>query len=220
MMRTSPILPLLAVSTLLTACPTIPDATLEPDVESFDIVHTLAEYLTGRFDSSQQSIDEPEFFAIQLRTCPVDAPELGGTVLYVEQAAMDDLASPYRQRLYLLEADDEDSAMAHTRVYALVDPGGAIGLCDDDGVAVFGADEVLLREGCDVHLRWQEEQETFEGGTVGTDCSSNLGDAVYATSEIGIEADRLESWDRGWSASDLQAWGATAGPYQFVRQGD
>ncbi len=204
---------------LLLACPTV-EPEPEPELESVDLVGVLAEYLTGRFDSGQQSIDEPQYFAIQLMTCPVDAPELGEVVLYVEQAVMDDLGSPYRQRLYVLEADEEDDALVYTRVYALDAPTAAVGLCDDDDIPRFEADEVQLRGGCDVHLTWIADEERFEGGTVGTACASNLGDAVYATSEIALERDLLESWDRGWDASDAQAWGATAGPYRFLRQDD
>lgn len=206
---------------LLTGCATTPSTTPPPEETpvpepAFDAVGTLADYLSGAFDSEQQSIDDPQFFAIQLITCEVSAPELGETVLYIEQAVMDTPDQPYRQRLYVVDGD-EDPLVAQTTVFALVDPGAAIGLCDGDLVEFTEAD-VTLREGCGVHSTWDEDEELFVGGTEGEGCSSTLGDAVYATSEVLIGPDLLESWDRGWNASGEQAWGAVAGPYRFIRR--
>jgi hypothetical protein len=42
--------------------------------------------------------------------------------------------------------------------------------------------------------------------------------ATYATSEVVINKQMLESWDRGWDASGKQMWGATKSGYQFVKQ--
>ncbi len=210
---------------LLVGCATSPQTGDAPPpeedlpAESFDIIATLASYLSGEFDSYQQSIDDPRYFAIQLTTCAVSAPELGETVLYVEQASMDTPADPYRQRLYAVLAD-EGSDVAHTEVYALDDAAAAVGLCGDDEAATFTADDVSLREGCGVDVTWHETSAAFTGGTEGTDCSSDLGDAHYATSEVTVSADLLESWDRGWAAAGNQAWGAEAGPYRFVRRAE
>ncbi len=206
---------LLVLAAGLLGCPTSPEPQPEPD--PFDAVATLAAYLTGEFDSSQQALEDPRYFEIQLITCPVDAPELGSTVLYIEQASMDTPQQPYRQRLYVITGDD-DPHVAHTEVFALANPTAAVGLCDESGTETFDEGDVVLREGCGVHVTWNDDDATFVGGTDGTACSSSLGEATYATSEVTIGADLTESWDRGWESEGVQAWGATAGPYEFVRR--
>jgi CpeT protein len=202
---------------LFTGCPAIDDGDRPPEVESFDIMQTLADYLSGEFDSSQQVSDDPSYYEIQLITCAVDAPELGGRVLYVEQASMDTPTQPYRQRLYVLHGDAE-AGTAGTTIFELADPLAAVGLCDDDEVASFDDADASEREGCGVELTWHEQDGTLEGGTLGLACSSSLGGASYATSEILLTGDRIESWDRGFDAVDAQVWGATAGPYVFDRR--
>ena len=219
MKRLLPLVFALLTLSVCVACPPVgdDDDSGEPDVETFDIVSTLADYLSGEFDSSQQASENPQYYSISLVTCPVQAPDLGEQVLYVEQASMDSLDQPYRQRLYVLHGDSE-AGTAGTTIYELADPYGAVGLCDDDEVAEFESDDASEREGCGVELTWDADDETFEGGTVGQDCSSNLGGASYATSEIVLTGDVIESWDRGFDASDVQVWGATAGAYVFERR--
>ena len=201
----------------LTACPSTSDEPDEPTPDPEAHVDRLTDYLIGTFDSEQQSIDDPRYFAIQLITCAVDAPELGERVLYVEQARMDSVQAPYRQRIYVVEPDEGELA-AKTTVYALVDEVGAIGLCGRGGTAEFEADEVEEREGCGVFVTYDDGDDTFTGGTDGDACSSTLQGATYATSDVTITADRLDSWDRGYDATDTQVWGATAGAYQFLRR--
>lgn len=211
-MRTS----FLALIPLLAACPSTPTETVPLPATPFDAVATFADYLTGHFDSRTQSEADPQFFAIQLTTCPVEAPELGDTVLYVEQAVMDTPSAPYRQRLYSVtggRVDDEVRSVVHT----LSDPAGAVGACDRPDRA-FPPGSYALRPGCDVLARWEPAEQRFVGGTEGDGCASALGEAVYATSEVVVERDLLQSWDRGFSADGEQAWGTVAGPYRFVRR--
>ena len=214
---------LLCLTVLLSACieTTDPDNDNSPaeEVPSTLTLDRLEAFLTGRFDSSLQSVEQPQYYPIQLLTCAVEAPELGGRVLYVEQASMDSLNAPYRQRLYVLEAD-EDMETATTTVYSMVEPGDWIGLCDEADVVTIDAAEVEVREGCGVQLLWDGDTGSFEGGTVGEACSSTLGGASYATSEVWMAQDYLYSWDRGFDANGFQAWGATDGPYEFLRQSD
>ena len=80
----------------------------------------------------------------------------------------------------------------------------------------------MLREGCTVHgdLRARDLDEPFVGLTTRGDCGSNLRGASYATSEVRITLDGVDSWDRGFDDSGRQVWGAVAGPYRFDRLSD
>jgi CpeT protein len=150
--------------------------------------------------------------------CPVAVPELGEHVLYVEQAKLDQLATPYRQRLYVVEPGADPSAQARSRVFELDRPKDFVGLCDDAGGASISIGDVDEKPGCAVELDYDAVSDTFQGGTRGHDCSSALAGASYATSEVTLNALELRSWDRGFDAGDTQVWGATDGPYVFERK--
>jgi hypothetical protein len=180
-------------------------------------VDQLHRYLTGRFDSADQSMSEPEYFAVQLEACPVVAPELGERVLYIEQAVMTSLDAPYRQRLYVVQPGADPSTQAVSVVYELADPAAFVGACSEATPRDVTAAEAIERAGCEV-LVDVDGSGGFVGGTQGTDCESSLQGASYATSEVTITQDLIASWDRGYDASGNQVWGAVSGAYHFVRR--
>ena len=213
---------LLILAGLLAGCPTASDDDDAggPDLDALANARAdlLLQWLVGDFNSEQQSIDDPQYYPIRVLGCPVLAPELGERAIYIEQAFLDDVANPYRQRVYTVQASNEDEVSAWTTVYALTDASSAVGLCDTDDQPEFGEDDVELREGCGVNVEWSESDRQFVGGTdVGT-CSSTINGATYATSDVVIEATQFTSWDRGFDANDDQVWGATDGAYIFERQ--
>lgn len=189
-----------------------PDADGAEVVEK-DLAVELERYLTGRFDSVTQAKADLTYFEIQLQTCKVDAPALGAHVLYIEQARMDTLSAPYRQRLYVIE---KKGAGAVSRVFELVSPTKAKGLCKDPSKITFEPTMVTERAGCAVVVNW--EADHFVGGTNGKDCPSDLSGATYATSEVTIDAAGMKSWDRGFDDAGVQKWGATKGAYVFERR--
>ena len=170
--------------------------------------------MTGTFDSAEQAASNPTYYAVQLKACEVEAPEIGDTVLYVEQALVDSPNSPYRQRLYLLE--EVEGETVKSSIFELTAPNAAIGLCDSETVGSFSASETILKDGCEVVLSW--DGEGFVGQTGEASCPSDLNGSSYATSEVLTRPDRIESWDRGWFDNGSQAWGATAGAYVFLRR--
>lgn len=195
-----------------------PDAGLVPDAGvATEAPELLYQYLSGRFDSAEQAANDQRYFSIQLWICPVDAPELGPRVLYVEQARSDSLAQPYRQRLYVIEPlADEHQTRAVSRVFELADPAAAVGLCERPASGVFAASDATEKVGCGVFMTWDTDH--FSGQTHERDCPSSLNGASFASSEVELRSDQMSSWDRGYDADGAQVWGATAGPYRFVRR--
>lgn len=190
--------------------PSPADASDAPAVDDTARVYAA---LLGRFDSRAQSIRDPQYFAIQLLTCEVSVPDLGPRVMYVEQARMDALDAPYRQRLYVVEAEEGGVS---SRVFEFNNPAMVTGLCANPASADVRPKDLVERAGCAVHLRAVGDH--FEGGTRGQECESTLMGASYATSEVILRDDGLESWDRGFNAQGRQVWGATAGAYVFQRR--
>ena len=118
-------------------------------------------------------------------------------------AAASTATSPPRPRIYVYELPGDPLALAGAwrtpERFDDIDPS-----------------QLSLRAGCSIHL--VAESSAYLGATRGEGCVSTLGGASYATSEVSIEQDVLSSWDRGYYADGTQAWGATLGPYVFVRQ--
>jgi len=220
------LLPLSIALALLAGCPSAaddddstPDGT--PDLAALAAVRAdrLTQWLAGEFNSVDQAAAQPSYLEIQVLGCPIDAPELGARVLYVEQAVMpDSLDAPYRQRVYVVQASDGDEVSASTTVYTLVDPDAAIGLCDTNDRPTFGPDDVTLRDGCGVNVAWDAASQSFAGGTDEDSCESTLNGATYATSEVEIRANGFDSWDRGYDDAGEQVWGAVDGAYEFDRR--
>jgi CpeT protein len=187
-------------------------------LEQDSIAPTYFRYLQGTFDSADQAAEDPSYYAISLKMCPVDAPGLGELALYVEQAAIGD--APYRQRVYVIEEGEDPATQAVSVIYELQSPFAWAGFCDGESTATgtVEASYATKLEGCDVTMTW--DGESFAGGTVEGACLNDWSGATYATSEVTLGTERLESWDQGWDADGNYVWGATEGPYVFVRRSE
>lgn len=202
-----------------------PDAGAPPDAGPPDsgidpreaVADRLFQYLAGTFDSTAQAAMDARYFEIQLKVCPVDAPDIGERVLYVEQAVLASADRPYRQRIYVVEyGEGEQDGVS--RVYTVADEPSWVGACDEATPRTVTAAQITERSGCAVYLTWSEADGEFAGATRGNECASNLQGASYATSEVVMTETEVRSWDRGYNDQGVQVWGAEAGPYVFVRQ--
>lgn len=62
------------------------------------------------------------------------------------------------------------------------------------------------------------DDDGFSGSTDGKACSNDHNGAAHATSEVTLTPTGIESWDRGYDATDAQVGGAVAGAYRFDRK--
>jgi hypothetical protein len=133
---------------------------------------------------------------------------------YVEQAIAGREDRPYRQRVYRL-MENEQGAF-ESAVFTLPDAARFAGAWREaEPLAGLTPDSLAERRGCSVFLR--RDGSAYRGGTVGGACASELRGAAHATSEVTIERDRMITLDRGFDAEGRQAWGSTAGGYEFRR---
>ena len=180
-------------------------------------VPSPAEFLDGRFSSEAQSNTEDAYFHVLLRHGRIWPAREDGEWVYVEQAMASSPAQPYRQRIYQFVPRGHTAWIS--RIYTLPSPEDAVGAWHDpDKLAGVVPEELSLRSGCDVLVEWNERDRAWVGGTRGKGCESNLRGASYATSEVRIAENVIESWDRGYSKYDAQVWGAVDGPYVFRRE--
>ena len=185
------------------------------DAEEPRLEH-LASWLAGSFSSAEQAAEDEEFFDIRLEMARIWTDRSDGPWLYIEQATASRLDQPYRQRVYRLVAQ-EDGAIGSV-VYEMPEPLRFAGAAaKDDPLAEISPEDLTEREGCTVVLRWHEDEQAYRGSTVEDHCKSSLRGASYATSSVDVHADRLVSWDQGFSADGAQVWGAVKGGYVFKR---
>lgn len=175
----------------------------------------LAEYMVGSFSSAAQAAQDTNYFDIRLEMVRIWPERTDGIWLYVEQAAAGRLDRPYRQRVYHLEAPGDTVLLSS--VFTLPDPLRFAGAFRDSvPLRALTPDSLAAREGCEIHLKSMKDN-TFEGSTRGRECPSDLRGAAYATSSAWISATELRSWDQGFDGAGRQVWGATAGPYRFLK---
>jgi len=172
--------------------------------------------LAGRFDSADQARSSPGYQAIQLVACAADVPALGPRVLYVEQARLDALDAPIRQRVYALEPGEPIESAAMSRVFELENPRAAVGACGRGTPPRFAREELMERVGCAVALH--ADGRILRGATSGRGCPSTHQGATYATSELMLDDVGLRFWERGFDPTGVQRWGNDAVPYVFVRR--
>lgn len=178
-------------------------------------VRLAAEWLCGSFSSGGQSSRDPRFREILLEVVPIWPDRRDGPWLYVEQAAATSPALPYRQRVYQLLADGEGVL---SLVYEI--PGDPLLFAGawraPEQFSSLEPALLLSRDGCGVRLRLAGPERLI-GGTEGTLCRSSLRGAAYATSEVTLTPQWMETLDRGFDASGVQVWGSEHGPYRFER---
>jgi hypothetical protein len=205
---------------LVGGCPAAypPDMALDDDA-GFDPEPTMAaevaRLLTGRFDSSAQAARDDRYFEVQLNACDVEAADVGGNVVYVEQAMLTSLDAPYRQRIYLVEERSEEVVSV---VFELDAPEQVVGICDfnaADRAQAIARRTLSPLSGCEVALT--PSDGGYVGGTREQDCVNSFSGAVYATSDVTLTETQVITWDRGYDAQGRQVWGATAGAYVFDR---
>ncbi len=185
------------------------------DVVPADDFALGADWLTGRFSSQKQS-EEPGslYFDIRLFIHRIWEERTDGVWMYLEQARVDTMTAPYRQRVYHFFVNDE--GQYQNRNYEFKNPAPFTNPWEnnmEDFKGLAPEEILVVVEGCDVYM--EKVGDHFEGGTHEKDCKSTYNGAVYATSEFTLSSTKMESWDKGFDANDKQVFGPTAGPYIF-----
>jgi CpeT protein len=180
--------------------------------------------MSGSFASTEQSVNDPQYFDIRLHMQPIWPQHTTETVkwLYVEQAMATDLANPYRQRIYRVTQGAPDFGgrpVFISEVWEL--PGNALAFAGawktPESFNTLEPKQLAKREGCEVFLT-RIEPGVWEGSTVADNCKSTLRGATYAKSTVHIDGTGLLTWDQGFDAANKQVWGAVKGGYEFKRQ--
>jgi hypothetical protein len=175
----------------------------------------LISCMEGHFNSSAQAARDTNFFNITLHMKRVWPERTEAVWLYVEQAVTAKLDKPYRQRMY--KVSHRAGGPFVSEVYTLPEESKYIGAWGSTAkLDSLSPGQLELRSGCAVIL--QKVGEKFTGSTDGKGCESSLRGAAYATSKVTLTTTMIQSWDQGFDTGGKQVWGATTGPYEFIRQ--
>lgn len=181
---------------------------IEPVVSSD--LNLLMDWMTGYFSSLEQSKSDPDYLEIQLHMIQIWPERTDGYWIYVEQALAGHL--PYRQRIY--HVTQPGNMIFQSQVYNIEEPLRFAGEWENQNPMQSLLFESLIpRDGCEIIMK--KKGDLFIGSTLAEQCGSDLRGSSYATSEVTISANKLESWDRGFDNAHQQVWGAEKGGYVF-----
>jgi len=174
----------------------------------------LVEWLTGSFNSEEQSKNDSDYFNISLEMHRIWSERVDGYWFYIEQASAFTKDKPYRQRIYNF-IQEGDSIVNF--IYSIPDEKNYVGAWKNpDILSSLKPTDLELKDGCEVVIKRLNEN-TFTGSTVDNNCPSNLRGASYATARVIITKDTMTSWDQGFNENNEQVWGAVKGGYVFKK---
>ncbi len=181
----------------------------------------IVSYLVGQMDTSAQAAANEGSAAVQMTTCVIqiehdgaEVDEAEGTYLYQEQALMNQLDQPYRQR-FLQIVPHELSQSVRSHSYKPSNPDAWVGLCNQPEAARVIPVADLGESVCHVFLR--PTASGYLGKTPIGGCPADFRGAVRITNQILLNGQGMNTWDRGFDAAGNQVWGAEDTAYQFRR---
>lgn len=182
-------------------------------------VQDVADRLLGVMDTSAQAASNPKVSSIQMTTCEVqvtDAPRRSPAIfLYQEQAPIDRLNRPYRQR-FLQLTTGITPGIVQSRSFRPTELSAWAGLCQRPAAARQLSLQQLGTPVCTVFLK--RSGEDYVGTTPADGCPANYRGAVRITNRIVLHSTGMDTWDRGLDAKGQQVWGAESEAYQFRRR--
>jgi hypothetical protein len=163
-------------------------------------------------DTSAQAKVNPERVNVRMTTCKIQSTDDPNSVyLYQEQALVDKLNQPYRQRILNIIPLKEDKV--ESRSYKLINEKQFIGFCSKPE-----GDRLLTKSDldsavCSVFLR--PVVTIYVGETPSVGCPANVRGAVRITNRIILHNLGMDTYDRGFDAEGNQVWGAVNDSYQY-----
>ena len=171
------------------------------------MINEFFRLLEGKFENKIQAFSNPAKYAY-IRVTHVN---LGGGLIYGEQAYNYQLHKPYRQ--FVLKPVEKDNQI-RVYNYELIDKENYTGFKRLDEI---DQSVLKLKPGCDVIVT--PKGSSFVGGIQGCDCMVEWnGRQTYLQNEIELTPTHYYVMDRGFCAEHKhQLWGSKYGRFEFVR---
>jgi hypothetical protein len=219
-----------------------PISPVETDTNGSDIaedIKNIASYLVGIMDTSGQAATNQKIANVQMTTCTIDVTgdiDDGNPVkdsqkneqnysifLYQEQALVESLDKPYRQRFLQLTAGDRGQSAVESKAYKPIEMEKWVGFCSkpEEERKVIASElgtylcSVFLKQSAVNYFKPLYVGETQTGG-----CPTNVRGATSISNTIYLFPDGMNTWDRGFDANGNQVWGAANEAYKFRKRND
>lgn len=171
--------------------------------------------LSGKFSSREQAKEETGYSKVGLVGAPIWKNK-HGYWLYQELYDEDKPTSVYYQRIINIKR--LDSTIISSSGYLIPNKKKYINGWKD--ISIFDTlsiDSLQIRDGCDVYFK-KKTSSIYQGKTKDRTCiNSSKKEITYTTSNLVISADKITSWDRGYTLQGKQVWGKMQGPYKYKR---
>lgn len=180
-------------------------------VDGYDL-YTYGEWISGEFNSTSQSSEDPYFDNVFIKTLKFRWDERGDW-FYTEQGEILD-GVPYRIRVYILSYLNDTTLL--NKVYKVKIENFS------NGIDLQLLEYSDLEEMCGCHTyiykSYNKDNWYYYGETNESDCKGSFRGATYTTSHFRVYEDRIVSWERGWNDNTEQVWGSTRGAYIYIKQ--
>ncbi len=190
------------------------------------ILMTLAQYMAGEFENSQQALNEPIWY-VNLRLWLRPVPQLffeDSVTLFAEQANVVNLNQPYRPRLLRLkQTNSSEIVIEHYKFLDILEVQGAG--ADSQRLTRISAKQIELLPTCSLIVNVTPDQEGYHFKAFPESerpCSFSYQDKNYQVS-LGyqVNAVELKTYDKGLDPETGQGiWGALMGPYCYRKLQD
>ncbi len=185
---------------------------------------TLASYLTGEFENSEQAASEPVWYVhLRLWQRPMALFGEDSITLFAEQANIMNLQNPYRQRLMRLQPASESPDALQVQYYEFQDPASVKGAgINPDLLKSVTLDQINLLPGCILNVRLLESDRFIAQPPVGARCCFNYqGEVKQVVLGFEASADQYLTYDKGIDPKTSKSlWGAMMGPYDYTKTQD
>lgn len=211
--------------TLTSAAASSTAASLEQDLD------VMMSWFAGEFDNHLQFVEEQEADSppeqphewIHSIFAPVDLPQFGSHVFYVEQYTDGDPAKIYRNRLYSFTINDERQEIQLT-ILSFADSDAVVGAYRDPAkLAALGPDDVRTIPGCEVYWK-RESADRFIGYMPDGACrvpSRRSGKTIIIDDDLLLTRDEIWIGDRAEDEDGNWVFGNRAGiPHKLRRSRD
>ena len=194
---------------------------LEKDMRQF------LEWFPGRYDNSLQVFWEPDLGVpeedrhgrIHSIFRPVELPEFGENVFYVEQYGDGEPAKVYRQRIYVFEPDAGENAI-RLKIYTPKNTEKLKGAYRDlDLLKRLRLRDTTTREGCDVF--WKRQSNQFIGYMKEGACrfmSERMGKEIIISDDLILTENEIWISDRAETVEGEYVFGNKAGVHHKLRK--
>jgi CpeT protein len=180
-------------------------------------LEAMATMMAGPWTSAELAARDSTYLdirSVNVRIWQRD-PEYSGAWFYTESARPSAPATPYRQNVFNLVAQEDGTV--HAYQYRVRAPerfaGAALANRAPEGLTL---DDLIALPGCT--LVWHREQAgRFVGAMRPRACRNKFRGATWMDGSSWIEPGRFYTWDRGMNDAGEQVWGPTRAGYEFTR---